>query len=82
MFNQPKGVYMALKQPSIVPLDDEVREALPTSEAARHLNRASQTLYLWNHNGTYPACLKPRKVRGRLAWPVSGIRQLLQGGAA
>lgn len=59
----------------LVPLEREARSALPTEEAARHLNRRAQTLRLW-------ACLengpiRPLRVNGRLAWPVAEIRRLL-----
>lgn len=72
---------MVSKTLQLVPLDQEARTTLPTKEAARHLSRAEQTLYHWSHYGTYPACLTPQKVRGRLAWPVAGIRQALAEGA-
>ena len=59
----------------LTPLEQETRAALPTREAAKHLGRAQQTLRLW-------ACLengpiRPRRVNGRLAWPVADIRKLL-----
>lgn len=58
-----------------MPLEHEKRIAIPTSDAAYHLNRASQTLRAW-------ACLengpiKPIRVNGRLAWSVNEIRNLL-----
>ena len=61
---------------SIVPLDREVRSSLGTSEAAYHLNRAQQTLRLWAMRENGP--LRPIRVNGRLAWPVSDLRQILQ----
>ena len=66
---------MAAKTFQPVALDAETRSTLPTPEAAFHLNRANQTLRLW-------ACLengpiRPRRVNGRLAWPVADIRKLL-----
>ena len=59
-----------------VPLDRETRSALPTPEAAFHLNRAQQTLRLWAMRENGP--LRPIRVNGRLAWPVAEIRRILQ----
>lgn len=58
-----------------VPLTQETRAALPTTEAAFHLNRAAQTLRLW-------ACLengpiRPIRINGRLAWKVEDLRRIL-----
>lgn len=56
-------------------LAQELRAALPTSEAAFHLNRAEQTLRLWACRENGP--IRPVRVHGRLAWRVSDIRRLL-----
>lgn len=67
---------MVTKTIQPIPLDRETRSALPTSEAAFHLNRAPQTLRLW-------ACLekncpiRPTRINGRLAWSVSELRRVL-----
>lgn len=53
----------------------ETRTALPTNEAAFHLCRANQTLRLWAMREDGP--LRPMRVNGRLAWPVSEIKRLL-----
>jgi hypothetical protein len=59
-----------------VALERETRAALPTPEAAFHLNRAQQTLRLWAmRDGTGP--IRPLRINGRLAWPVSELRRLL-----
>lgn len=59
-----------------VSLAHETRAALPTSEAAFHLNRAQQTLRLWAmKDGAGP--IRPLRVHGRLAWPVADIRKLM-----
>ena len=60
------------------PLALETRSAIPTDEAAHHLNRQPQTMRAW-------ACLEnspihPVRINGRLAWPVAAIRALLSGG--
>jgi hypothetical protein len=62
----------------LVPLDRETRTALPTAEAARHLNRADQTLRLWACHENGP--IRPVRVNGRLAWPVSELRRVLRVG--
>ena len=58
-----------------VPLEKETRSALPTSEAAFHLNRAPQTLRLWASHENGP--LRPVRMNGRLAWPTAEIRKLM-----
>ena len=58
-------------------LDLETRSALPTAEAAFHLNRAQQTLRLWAMRDTGP--LRCVRINGRLAWPTDELRRLLGG---
>ncbi len=58
-----------------VSLAHETRAALPTTEAAYHLNRAQQTLRLWAMREDGP--LRPMRINGRLAWPVSELRRVL-----
>lgn len=58
-----------------VALQRETRVALPTFEAAFHLNRAQQTLRLWAMREDGP--LRPMRINGRLAWPVSELRRVL-----
>lgn len=58
-----------------VALEKETRAALPTLEAAYHLNRAQQTLRLWAMRDDGP--LRPMRINGRLAWPVSELRRVL-----
>jgi hypothetical protein len=55
------------------------RDTLPTHQAAPAINRAPQTLRKW-------ACLecgpiRPVRINGRLAWRVSDLQALLNGGA-
>lgn len=66
---------MAAKTIHPVSLDRETRAALPTPEAAFHLNRAQQTLRLWAMREDGP--LRPLRINGRLAWPVSELRRVL-----
>ncbi len=58
-----------------VALERETRTTLPTNEAAFHLNRAQQTMRLWAMREDGP--LRPLRINGRLAWPVSELRRLL-----
>lgn len=66
---------MAAKVLQPVSLERETRAALPTPEAAFHLNRAQQTLRLWAMREDGP--LLPLRINGRLAWPVSELRRVL-----
>lgn len=66
---------MAAKTIQYVSLDSETRAALPTPEAAFHLNRAQQTLRLWAMREDGP--LRPLRINGRLAWPVAEIKRVL-----
>jgi hypothetical protein len=66
---------MATNSRQLVPLDRETRSALPTPEAAFHLNRAQQTLRLWAMRENGP--IRPIRVNGRLAWPVAELRRIL-----
>jgi hypothetical protein len=61
---------------SFIPLALETRVTLPTSEAAYHLNRAQQTLRIWAVRNDGP--VKCLRINGRLAWPVSAIKLLLE----
>jgi hypothetical protein len=58
-----------------IPLALETRSALPTLEAAHHLNRAQQTLRLWAMRNDGP--VKAMRIHGRLAWPVAEIKALM-----
>lgn len=66
---------MAAKTIQPVALERETRATLPTTEAAFHLNRAHQTLRLWAMREDGP--IRPLRVHGRLAWPVSELRRVL-----
>ena len=55
----------------------EIRSALPTNDAAFHLNRKPQTLRTW-------ACFENGPIRtviinGRLAWLVADIKKVIEG---
>jgi hypothetical protein len=66
---------MATKTFQPIPLALETRSALPTPEAAYHLNRAQQTLRLWAMRNDGPVTAK--RIHGRLAWPVAEIKALM-----
>ena len=53
----------------------ETRAALPTCEAAYHLNRAQQTMRLWAMREDGP--LRPMRINGRLAWKTEDLRRVL-----
>ena len=60
-----------------VPLHLETRTHVSTAVLCRHLNRKEQTARGWASAETFPEGLRPLRVMGRLAWPVSGIRRVL-----
>lgn len=57
------------------PIEQLNRSAVTTNEAAFYLNRKPQTLRIWamRENGL----IRPLRINGRLAWPVSEIKKLL-----
>ena len=57
------------------PLDEVTRPAVSTAEAAFYLNRQPQTLREWACHETGP--IQPRRVNGRLAWPVDDLKRVL-----
>lgn len=68
---------MIINKNEFIPLEQELRPAIPTAEAAYHLNRKPQTLRIWACDESGP--IRPLRINGRLAWPVAAIRALLQG---
>ena len=56
-------------------LDRETRAAVDTATAAHHLSRRPQTLRCWACHEDGP--LRPLRINGRLAWPVSELRRVL-----
>ena len=61
---------------SFVPLDVVTRPTVPTDAAAYYLNRKPQTLRGWACHEK--GAVRPLRIHGRLAWPVSSLRELLQ----
>jgi hypothetical protein len=60
------------------PLDLVTNPTVATDAAAYYLNRRPQTLRAWACLENGP--LRPVRINGRLAWPVSGIKTLVNGG--
>ncbi len=60
-----------------IPLDKETRTHVSTKVMCHHLGRKEQTARGWASAETFPDGLRPLRVRGRLAWPVAGIKRLL-----
>ena len=89
MFNAPNGANMenatypkdstraGSTVPVFAPLDHETRAAVDTATAAYHLSRRPQTLRGWACKEDGP--LRPVRVHGRLAWPVTELRRVLSG---
>ena len=63
---------------NFIPLDQVTLSTIPTNAAAHYLNRRPQTLRAWACLENGP--LRPVRINGRLAWPVPGIKDLLNGG--
>ena len=59
------------------PLELVNRPTVPTEQAAHYMNRRPQTLRGWACCETFPEGLRPIRINGRLAWPVSELRRVL-----
>jgi len=57
------------------PLEMVTRPTVPTDQVAYYLNRKPQTCRAWACFENGP--IRPLRINGRLAWPVSEIRTLL-----
>ncbi len=64
-------------QAGYISLDQETRTAIPTREAAHHLNRKMQTMHIWACKG---GPIRPVRINGRLAWLVADLKSILAGG--
>lgn len=56
------------------PIELVNRPHVPTEQAAYYLNRRPQTLREWAMTGKV---IQPRRINGRLAWPVACIKAVL-----
>lgn len=77
--NQVPATSAAHTAPAFPPLEQVTRPTVPTDAAAYYLNRQPQTLRSWA--STEHGALRPIRINGRLAWPISAIKQLLSGSA-
>ena len=66
-------------QPHFPPLSQVTKPNVTTAHAAYLLDRQEQTLRVWACNENGP--LRPIRISGRLAWPVSELQRVLSGGA-
>lgn len=57
-------------------LESVTRPTVDTAAAAYYLNRRPQTLRIWACYET-AGPLRPMRINGRLAWPVSELRRVL-----
>ena len=55
-------------------LEEVTRPTVPTDQAAHYLLRQPQTLREWAMTGKV---IRPLRINGRLAWPVSEIKKVL-----
>jgi hypothetical protein len=65
----------AIEPSTFPPLETLTRPAVDTAAAAHYLNRRPQTLRGWACLENGP--LRPIRINGRLAWPVSELRRML-----
>ena len=57
------------------PLESVTRPTVDTAAAASYFNRREQTLRGWACQEDGP--IRPLRINGRLAWPVSDMRRVL-----
>jgi hypothetical protein len=62
-------------QTKFTPLEQVTSPAVTTDAAAHYLNRRPQTMRVWACNADGP--IRPVRINGRLAWPVSELRRVL-----
>lgn len=74
----PTQCVQPAQQIHFTPLAQVTNPTVPTDAAAYYLNRKSQTLRAWACFENAP--IRPIRINGRLAWKVSDIRTLLNGG--
>ena len=65
----------AIENSTYPALESITRPSVDTVTAAHYLNRRPQTLFDWSCNGKGP--IRPIRINGRLAWPVSELRRVL-----
>ena len=72
---QHSGRCAAIEHPTYPALESVNRPTVDTAAASHYLNRRPQTLFDWSCNGKGP--IRPIRINGRLAWPVSELRRVL-----
>lgn len=65
-----------ITQRNFPPLELEQRPAISTGQAAHYLDRAQRTLRGWATEAE-AGPIQPRRINGRLAWPVAEIKRVL-----
>lgn len=65
----------ALEPQQFPPLEQITRPTVPTEQAGYYLDRRPQTMRAWACLENGP--LRPIRINGRLAWPVSELRRVL-----
>lgn len=74
--NDSADTHSAASEPKqFPPLESVTRPTVETASAAHYLNRRPQTLRGWACLETGP--VRPLRINGRLAWPVSDLRRVL-----
>ena len=76
MFNirESENMEKNLSHQQFPTLESVTRPTVDTAAAAYYLNRRPQTLRCWAMS-QHP--IRPLRINGRLAWPVSELRRLL-----
>ena len=61
--------------PQFPPLESVTSPTVATEQAGYYLNRRPQTMRVWACREDGP--IRPIRINGRLAWPVSELRRVL-----
>jgi hypothetical protein len=74
--NPARLAKLEAKTPQVFPpLEQVTKPNLTTAEAAFYLNRAPQTLRVWSMRDGIEG-LRPRRIRGLLAWSTAEVKAL------
>lgn len=86
MQSQTKEQHKGLQQrnreacpPGFPPLASVTKDFVTTAQAAFYLMRSQRTLFNWVYQGKFPNGVEPKRINGRLLWPVAAIRRCLGG---
>jgi hypothetical protein len=66
-----------MREIKFTPLDQEIREVIPTINASFHVGVTPKCMRDWASKGTGP--IKPLRYQRKLMWRVSDIRRLVAG---